>query len=148
MSGAPPSQHLAKFGAVPTIHKGCVAVVLAIERSCRKILAKCVRLLNRRVGDHRARQIGVFIGSGVILVIAWLSTPWIGATSTRQLLGVGLLWLVLMLGFEVAFGRLVLQASWKRLASDFDFRKRGLLSIGMVVLIVAPLLAAKLRGLG
>jgi hypothetical protein len=41
----------------------------------------------------------------------------------------------------------VLRASWQRLAADFDFRKGGLLSIGMAVLLVAPLLVAKLRGL-
>ena len=52
-----------------------------------------------------------------------------------------------MLAFEIAFGRLVFHASWQRLAADFDFRKGGLLSIGMAVLLVAPLLAAKLRGL-
>ena len=34
-----------------------------------------VRLLNRRVGDHRARQIAVFTGSEIILAIAWFSAP-------------------------------------------------------------------------
>ena len=52
-----------------------------------------------------------------------------------------------MLAFEIAFGRRVFRASWQRLAAEFDFRKGGLLSIGMAVLLVAPLLAAKLRGL-
>jgi len=33
------------------------------------------------------------------------------ASTTGQLLGVGFLWLTLMLAFEIAFGRLVLQAS-------------------------------------
>ena len=32
-----------------------------------------VSLLNRRVGDHRARQIGVFTGSAIILIISWLT---------------------------------------------------------------------------
>ena len=106
-----------------------------------------VRFLNRRVGDHRARQIGVFTGSAIILVIAWLLMPWIGASTVRQSFGIGFMWLVLMLAFEVGFGRLVFRASWQRIASDFDFRKGGLLSIGMAALFFAPLLAAKLRGL-
>jgi hypothetical protein len=106
-----------------------------------------VRLLNRRVGDHRARQIAVFTGSAIILVIAWFTVPWIGAFSTSQLLGIGVLWLLLMLAFEIAFGRLVFRVSWQRIAADFDFSKGGLLSIGMAVLLFAPLLVAKLRGL-
>jgi hypothetical protein len=106
-----------------------------------------VRFLNRRVGDHRARQIAVFTGSGIILAIAWFFVPWLGASSSGQMLGVGFLWLALMLAFEIAFGRLVFRASWQRIAADFDFRKGGLLSIGMAVLLFAPLLVAKLRGL-
>ena len=106
-----------------------------------------VRLLNRRVGDHRARQIAVFTGSGIILVIAWVTAPWLGAASSGQLLGVGFLWLTLMLSFEIAFGRLVFHATWERITAAFDFRKGGLLSIGMAVLLVAPLLVAKLLSL-
>jgi hypothetical protein len=53
----------------------------------------------------------------------------------------------LMLAFEIAFGRLVFRASWQRIAAAFDFRKDGLLSIGMIVLLIAPLLMTKLRGL-
>ena len=60
---------------------------------------------------------------------------------------IGFLWLVLMLAFEIAFGRLVFRASWQRLASDFDFRKGGLLSIGTLILFASPFLATKLRGL-
>ena len=106
-----------------------------------------VRFLNRRVGDRRARQIGVFSGSGLLLVIAWFGVPWIGADTELRMLGIGLLWLALMLTFHLAFGRLVLQASWDRIISDFDLRRGGLLGIGMLILCAAPLLVAKLRGL-
>ena len=106
-----------------------------------------VSLLNRRLGAHHSRQIGVFTGSVIILIISWLTVPWLGASTNGQLFGIGCLWLVLMLAFEIAFGRLVFRASWKRLASDFDFRKGGLLSIGMLILFAAPFLATKLRSL-
>jgi hypothetical protein len=106
-----------------------------------------VRFLNPRVGDRRARQMAVFTGSGIILVIAWFSVPWIGPATSGHCIAVGLLWLVLMLAFEIAFGRLVFRASWERIASDFDFRKGGLLSLGMLALLAAPLLVVKLRGL-
>ncbi|HEX5399630.1 MAG TPA: hypothetical protein VFY06_11345 [Verrucomicrobiae bacterium] len=105
-----------------------------------------VRFLNRRVGDRRARQIGVFSGSALILAIAWCAGPWIGARGVDELLGVGALWLVLMLAFDVAFGRLVFRSTWRRIAADFDVRKGGLLGVGMLILLLAPLLVAKLRG--
>jgi hypothetical protein len=60
------------------------------------------------VGDFRARQIAVFTGSAIILLIVIASVRWMRARSVRQLVGVGMLWLVLMLIFEIAFGRLVM----------------------------------------
>jgi hypothetical protein len=97
------------------------------------------------VGDLRSRQIGVFTGSIFILTIAFAFIRWIGAIGKRQLLGIGVLWLILMLGFEIAFGRFVIGLPWERIASDYKMAEGGLLPIGMLVLAAAPLIAAKVR---
>jgi hypothetical protein len=104
-----------------------------------------VRLLNRRLGDHRARQVGVFIGSVVILVVAWCCSDWMGAKTRAELLGVGALWLGLMLACDLFFGRVVFRFSWSRIARDFDPRCGGLLGLGMLVLLLAPWIGAWLR---
>jgi hypothetical protein len=122
-----------------------VAALIALAEMIHGILR--VALLNPRVGDRRARQIGVFTGSAIILAIAWLLAPWIHATGGGELVAVGIVWLLFLLAFEVAVGRFVMRASWKRIASDFDLRRGGLLGIGMAVLLVAPYLAAQLRGM-
>ena len=120
------------------------AALIALAEMIHGILR--VALLNPLVGDRRARQIGVFTGSAIILVIAWLLSPWIHATRAGELLAVGFVWLVLLLAFEVAVGRWLMRAPWRRIASDFDLRRGGLLGIGMAVILVAPYLAARLRG--
>jgi hypothetical protein len=106
-----------------------------------------VRLLNRRIGDRHARQVGVLTGSMVILLIGWFTVPWIGPGSILQSLAIGALWLALMLTFELGLGHWVFRFSWRRLTADFDLRKGGLLSLGMAVLFFTPLIIAKLRGL-
>jgi len=106
-----------------------------------------VRLLNRRMGDRRARQIGVGTGSVIILTIAWATAPWIGVRSVQDALGVGALWLVLMLGFDLGLGRLVFHFPWQRLIDEFNPRKGGLLAFGMLVLACAPLAVAIGRGM-
>jgi len=98
------------------------------------------------VGEFRSSQIGVFTGSLIILAIAVLTVRWLGVARPSQLLGVGVLWLVLTLAFEVLFGRFVVGASWERLASDYNVLRGGLLPFGMVVLLFSPLIAAKIRG--
>ena len=101
-------------------------------------------LLMPIVGDRPSRQLGVFIGSIMILVIAWLFVNWVRATTRPQLLAVGLLWLVSMLAFEVGLGRAV-GISWERILSDYNPAQGGLMIIGMGVVLLAPLLAAEGR---
>lgn len=105
-----------------------------------------VRFLNRRVGDHRARQMGVVSGCVLIFVIAWSTLPWIGARTGPDLVVVGFVWFVLMLTFDLVFGRLVFRARWARIAADFDPRRGNLLGFGMLFVFAAPMLVAKLRG--
>jgi hypothetical protein len=96
------------------------------------------------LGDRPARQLGVFVGSIMILGIAWLSVNWIAAKTRPQLLAVGILWLVLMLAFEIGLGHAV-GFSWERILSDYNLAQGGLMIIGMGVLLLAPLLAAEGR---
>ena len=97
------------------------------------------------VGDFTARQIGTVTGCVLIGLIAWFGSPWLKAGSPRALWAVGVLWLALMIGFEVAFGRLVAGASWQRLAEDYNLAQGGLLGLGMLWLLCAPRLVAAVR---
>ncbi len=98
------------------------------------------------VGELRSDQVGVFTGSIIILVIAVTFVRWNGAPRTTDLLAVGVLWLGLTLAFEIAFGRIVVGASWERLAADYDVPEGGLPPFGMLVLMLSPLIAGKVRG--
>ena len=104
-------------------------------------------LLVPYVGEFRSNQIGVVAGSLIILVLALTCVRWIGAAHPVQLLMVGLLWLGLTLAFEILFRGFVMGFSWERLAADYNVLEGGLLPLGMFVLLLSPLIAAKLRGL-
>lgn len=96
------------------------------------------------VGDLRARQIGVFIGSALILGIAVAFIGWIRPSSVRALAGIGAMWLVLTLAFEFGLG-LALRRPWADMLADYDLTRGGLLSIGMLVLALSPWIAAEIR---
>jgi hypothetical protein len=98
------------------------------------------------LGDLRARQWGVLMGCMLIFAVAWLTVRWIGARGRSAWLVIGALWMTLTLTFEFAVGR-ALGYSWQRILSDYDPARGGLMMLGMAFLCVAPLLAAKLRGL-
>ncbi len=98
------------------------------------------------VGDFQARQISVLLGSLLILTIAYLFVRWIRADTTASLLMVGLVWLTLTLAFELSFGRFIVGLTWERIASDYNVPHGGLLPLGLIVLTLSPIIAAKLRG--
>jgi len=98
------------------------------------------------VGEFRSNQIGVGTGSLIILAIALLFIRWIGASRSAQLLGIGLLWGVLTLAFEILFGRFVAGATWERLLSDYNVMGGGLMPLGMILLVLSPWIAGKVRG--
>jgi hypothetical protein len=102
-------------------------------------------VLAPRVGDVRARQIGAVVGTLLVLSIACLTIHWIGARAKATLMRIGALWLALTLCFEIALGRWT-GASWERIASDYRVDQGGLLAFGMLVLMLSPWLAYRLRG--
>ncbi len=105
-------------------------------------------LLVPYLGEFRSNQIGVFTGSIIILVIALIFVRWIGATRPSQLLMVGAVWLSLTVAFEVLFGRFVVGLSWERLAADHNVLEGGLMPVGLLVLLLSPLVAGRVRGVG
>lgn len=106
-----------------------------------------VLFLQPYVGDLRARQIGVFTGSLIIFVIVFALVRWVGARTVSQLLSIGSLWVVLTLIFELGLGRVIMAYSWERIISDYNIFEGGLLSVGMVVLLFAPLVTARIQRL-
>jgi hypothetical protein len=100
------------------------------------------------VGDFRARQLAVFSGSLLILLIVSVTIRWMRPPTPRLLMSIGLLWVVLTVGFEIGLGRFILGSSWPRLASDYNLREGGLLPIGLLVMALSPWLAMRIRGAG
>lgn len=123
-------------------------IVIWLVLICAEILHGTARnlLLAPYVGDFRARQISVFTGSITILIITIAFVRSLHASRAAQLLGIGLLWLVLTVAFEIGLGRFVFAYSWERIASDYKLLEGGLMPLGLVVLTLSPLIAGKLRG--
>ena len=119
---------------------GCLILALEFAHGVARTL-----WLAPLVGDLPARQIGVAVGSLIILLVAVGTIRWIGARSPRQLFLVGLGWLALMISAELVLGRVLFGYPWSRIAVDFDPSRGGFLGVGMLVLAAAPAVAYRLR---
>ncbi len=99
------------------------------------------------LGDLLARQVGVLIGSVIIFAIALISIRWIGSRLFAEQFRVGLLWVVLILIFEFSLGT-ALGYSLERMLSDYNIAQGGFMVFGLLFMLFAPALAAKVRGFG
>lgn len=97
------------------------------------------------IGDLPARQLGVLTGSAIIFVIAWSCIRWIGARTLREQCKVGLAWVVLIVIFEIAVG-LALGYTRERMLEDYRVSEGGWMGFGLLFMLFAPALAARVRG--
>jgi len=101
-------------------------------------------LLEPLIGDFRARQVSVFTGAAMIVVITFVFVRWLKGSGALDFVLIGIMWVILTVGFEILLGRLVLDISWERIASDFDILHGGLMLFGVLVMLFAPIAMARL----
>lgn len=94
-------------------------------------------------GQIRANQIGVVVGSLLILLVTLFTINWIVATETSELLKVGIIWVLLTLVFEVGLGYAF--GGWDRVSMDYDPRQGGLMPFGLLMMLFSPLIARRIR---
>ncbi len=99
------------------------------------------------IGDRFAHQIGFVIGSGFIFFVAWLTAPWLKADPFRAQIKIGGLWLMLMVAFEFGLG-FARGLSWERMLVEYNPAHGGLMSFGLVILLLAPAFGAWVRAKG
>lgn len=103
-------------------------------------------LLVPRVGEETAGRIGWPIGLVIVLGISIALAPWMAIRDTSDLLRLGGLWAVLTLIFELTIG-LLRGLDLPRLLAELNPLAGGLTIYSLAVMFLAPLLAARLRGL-
>ncbi len=90
--------------------------------------------------------------TGVLLFYVYtriLHSKW-PLESTRQALGVGLIWLSLTIAFEFIFGHYVVHQSWAQLFGDYDILVGRLwvvvlLAVGLLPVIVFKVMTGRSR---
>jgi hypothetical protein len=101
-------------------------------------------VLEPLIGDFRARQVSVFTGTAMIVVITFVFVRWLKGSSYLDFILIGAMWVILTVCFEILLGRLALDVSWERIASDYDLFKGGLMLFGLLVMLLAPIAMARL----
>jgi hypothetical protein len=104
------------------------------------------RLLAPRLGELTAHQVTCFIGSLLILAVAYAALPWLAVLDAPTLqVEIGVFWLLLTLPFELLFGHWVAGQPWSRLLENYNLLRGRLLLVILVLVFLAPRLAGLLH---
>lgn len=96
-------------------------------------------------GEAMAARIGWPIGAMLVLGLATALIRWTGLKELRSLLFLGLAWAALTLGFEIGIG-ILRGLEPVQIAAEINPLSGGLLVYSLIIVALAPLAAARLRG--
>lgn len=99
------------------------------------------------LGNFTGMIVSGVILSACIFIVALAAAPWIGPLAPRQWLSVGLFWLLLTVVFEFGLGRFVQHKPWSELLDAYRFQGGNIWPIVLLVILLSPWLAARLRRL-
>lgn len=100
--------------------------------------------LTPRVGEEMAARIGWPVGLIIVMLLTFLTIRWTGIRGAGPLLTLGAIWAVLAVAFEVLIGMLRGMGTPEIMAELNPLS--GTIPYSAAVMLIAPLLTAKLRG--
>jgi len=100
-----------------------------------------------RFGDPVGRALSTVILCALVYLTTWLTIGWIHPTRTGEALGIGGFWLALTLGFEFLAGHYLFRKPWAVLLEDYDLSRGRIWVAVLIVVLLAPLWTARIRGL-
>lgn len=133
-----------KHGLMRVLSRGMIVWLIIMAAETVHGIIRTL-FLTPRLGDMRARQFSVFVGSLLIVLLTFVFVRWLKGSTVTHFILVGAMWVLLTVGFEIVLGRLVMGLSWERIASDYDIAEGGLMIFGLLIMLLAPLMMAKLR---
>jgi hypothetical protein len=128
--------------ALPVILRALLVWLLIV--AAESVQGSLRRMLFDPDVEFVVRQVSVLTGALIIFAITWACIRWLRIRSTVGALGVGVLWVVLTLAFEIVIGR-ALGLSWPRIASDYDLLHGGLMPLGLLAMALTPWAARRLE---
>lgn len=104
------------------------------------------KLLMGWLDPGTAQIVSTAMLTALILLVTVLTVGWMKLRGRPRYLAVGVIWVALSIAFEFLFGHYVLGESWQALLAAYRIDRGSPWPVFLLVVLVAPYLAATLRG--
>ena len=89
-------------------------------------------------GEGTARILSTVALCAIVLLVARATIRWIAPASSREALGVGVLWLVLTLAFEFLAGHYLFGTTWEQIVREYDVGAGRIWVLVPIVTLLSP----------
>ena len=103
-------------------------------------------LLSPRIGSGGGHAVSTILLSALILLVGWVTVPWIGPRSIQESWLVGLTWMGLTVAFEFLGGHFLFGRSWALLFADYNLLAGRIWVMVLIVSLITPVVAYTRRG--
>jgi hypothetical protein len=103
-------------------------------------------LITPLTGPSAGHIVSTLLLSGVVMLAAWVSSPWVGPRSAGECLTIGGWWVGLTLTFEFLAGHYLFGKPWPTLLADYNLLQGRIWVLVPLVTLLSPLWAYRRRG--
>ena len=104
-------------------------------------------IVTPKLGEQAGHVVSTIILCLIILLVTFLTIRWIGPSTNRSALLIGVFWVFLTVCFEFVAGHYAFGHSWEKLLADYDVSRGRVWLLVPITTLVAPRVAVVLRGL-
>ena len=91
-----------------------------------------------RLGEPVARALSSVTLATLIVLVTWVSLPWIHPATPGDAWTIGVTWLAMTLTFEFAAGHYLFHTAWSALLADYNVFAGRLWVLVLIVTAIAP----------
>ncbi len=104
-------------------------------------------VLTPAIGETISLPVSGITLSALIFAAAYVAMPFFGPQEQKTYVMVGCMWAAFTVAFEFLFGHYVMGREWHDIMQVLNIGKGDLFLVALLVTVMSPWLAAKVRGL-
>ena len=103
--------------------------------------------ISPKIGELGGHVVSTMLLCALIILVTLSLIKWLGPNSKRDVIAIGLFWLLMTVAFEFLAGHYLFGHPWNRLFADYNMAKGRIWALVLIATFVAPMSSARIKRL-
>ena len=100
-----------------------------------------------QIGESGGHVVSTVLLCALIILVTLSMIKWLGPNSNRDVITIGLLWLLMTVAFEFLAGHYLFGHPWNKLFADYNIVGGRIWALVLIATFIAPMLSARIKRL-